>query len=912
MKKFTLFLGALLISMVSMATNYVKVTAAPADWSGEYLLVYEGETSAHVWTGVDAVNGNVEATATDGTISGTDFVTITVAPMEGGYSIKVNGGANDGKYISGTTDKNKLNFGADAALNTLVYEDGSVKITSNTSVMRFNNAKDNMRFRYFKSSTYSGQKVVQLYKNADGTTPEEPETPDTPDTPEEPETPTVPEGAITCAEAVAICEQVGTTGTTEEYTVRGYITEIKYAWSEQYGTATFWIADAKDGENALQAYSCAPLKDADKVFAVGAYVELVGKLKKFNTTNEVEKGTYTIITPAEGGTTPEMPDTPEEPEVPEVTADTITCAEAATIAAAENYLGTDTITVVGYVTELGNAKEDGSKQCFYMADTKDGGKVFMAYWAFVSKLYVVGDKVAVTGILKNYNGTIEIVDGQSALLEAAAGENPETPDTPDEPEVPEVTIDTITCAEAATIAAAENYLGTDTITVVGYVTELGNAKEDGSKQCFYMADTKDGGKVFMAYWAFVSKLYVVGDKVAVTGILKNYNGTIEIVDGQSTLLEAAAGETPDDGGETPDDGGETPEDGKVTFAAASDKGNSTSDSNNAAEYTITKNGVTMVVSQGVVTDHYRIYKNQTLTISAAGKTITSIEITCTVAGEEKYGPGCFVTETPTYTYSEKIGTWTGEATEVTFTASLNQVRATQIVVTVAETSEDFVATPVISGEADFMDNTTVTITAEEGLEVYYTLDGTDPTKASTKYTAPFELTATTTVKAIAYNGDKASAVAEKTFSKMTILTCAEAVALCTNPATPGQHIIRGYVTEMIEAYNDKYKNITFWMADTKDGGQVLQAFRVKPFSDVEQSLKVGDFVEVIGSLILYTKDGVSIPEVNAGGSVKLITAGNTAVDNVTVDQQATKFIQNGQLIIIKNGVQYNALGQVIK
>ena len=512
------------------------------------------------------------------------------------------------------------------------------------------------------------------------------------------------------------------------------------------------------------------------------------------------------------------------------------------------------------------------------------------------------------------NTTADVTNGQARIssitVSYEAGEGGST--TPEEPETPEVTADTITCAEAATIAAAENYLGTDTVTVVGYVTELGNAKDDGSKQCFYMADTKDGGKVFMAYWAFVSKLYVVGDKVAVTGILKNYNGTIEIVDGQSELLEAAAGETPDNGGETPDDGGETPEDGKVTFAAASDKGNSTSDPNNAAEYTITKNGVTMVVSQGVVTDHYRIYKNQTLTISAAGKTITSIEITCTVAGEEKYGPGCFVTETPTYTYSEKIGTWTGEATEVIFTASSNQVRATQIVVTVAETSEDFVATPTISGEADFMDNTTVTITAEEGLEVYYTLDSTDPTKASTKYTAPFELTATTTVKAIAYNGDKASAVVEKKFTKMTILTCAEAVALCTNPATSGQHIIHGYVTEMIEAYNDQYKNITFWMADTPDGGQVLQAFRVKPVSAVEQSLKVGDFVEVIGSLILYTKDGVSTPEVNAGGSVKLITAGDTAVDNLTVDQPACKFIENGQLIIIKNGVQYNAQGQVIK
>lgn len=304
MKKITLFLGALLISMVSMAANYVKVTAAPADWSGEYLLVYEGDTSAHVWTGVDAANGNVEATATDGTISGTDFVTITVAPMEGGYSIKVNGGANDGKYISGTEGSNKLNFGTTAVLNTLAYEDGSVKIVSNTSVMRFNNAKDNMRFRYFKSATYTVQQVVQLYKLADGTSGETPD--DGGETPDDGgETPEVTADTITCAEAVTICEQVGTTGSTEKYIVRGYVTNIKYAWSEQYGTATFWIADTKDGGDVLQAYNCAPLTEADKVFAVGAYVELVGKLKKYGTTNEVEKGTYTVITPAEGGQTPD-------------------------------------------------------------------------------------------------------------------------------------------------------------------------------------------------------------------------------------------------------------------------------------------------------------------------------------------------------------------------------------------------------------------------------------------------------------------------------------------------------------------------------------------------------------------------------------------------------------------------------
>ncbi|MBQ8387205.1 MAG: chitobiase/beta-hexosaminidase C-terminal domain-containing protein [Paludibacteraceae bacterium] len=228
-------------------------------------------------------------------------------------------------------------------------------------------------------------------------------------------------------------------------------------------------------------------------------------------------------------------------------------------------------------------------------------------------------------------------------------------------------------------------------------------------------------------------------------------------------------------------------------------------------------------------------------------------------------------------------------------------------------AEGVILAPTITGEVNFLDKTTVSITAEEGLKVYYTLDGTEPTNASTEYTAPFELTATTTVKAVAYDGDKASAVVEKTFTKMSILTCTEAVALCTATATTESYIVRGYVTEMIEAYNDKYKNITFWMADAQDGGQVLQAFRVKPVSDTDQEVKAGDYVEVVGTLVLYTKDGVSTPEINAGGSVKILEAApTTAIDNVTVDQNITKFFENGQLVIIKNGVRYNAQGAVVK
>jgi endonuclease I len=145
--------------------SYVKVTAAPTDWSGEYLLVYENsETSAYVWTGVDENNCYSEQTITNNTIANGNMVSITIAPMTGGYSIKVKGGTNNGKYIYGTSGSNKINFGNSASLNTLSYESNSVIITSNTSVMRFNNAENQKRFRYFKSDTYTQQQPVQLYK----------------------------------------------------------------------------------------------------------------------------------------------------------------------------------------------------------------------------------------------------------------------------------------------------------------------------------------------------------------------------------------------------------------------------------------------------------------------------------------------------------------------------------------------------------------------------------------------------------------------------------------------------------------------------------------------------------------------------------------------------------------------------
>lgn len=148
--------------------TYTKVTSSLTDWSGDYLLVYESSsTQAYVWTGVDDVNCYTTATISSSTIEddGTkNYVSITIAAMSGGYSIKVNGGTNAGKYIYGAKNSNKINFGNSASLNTIEYSSSSVVITSETSVMRFNSNTGNNRFRYFKAASYTAQKEVQLYK----------------------------------------------------------------------------------------------------------------------------------------------------------------------------------------------------------------------------------------------------------------------------------------------------------------------------------------------------------------------------------------------------------------------------------------------------------------------------------------------------------------------------------------------------------------------------------------------------------------------------------------------------------------------------------------------------------------------------------------------------------------------------
>ena len=161
MKKFTFLVAALCATMMASATVFEKVTTAPADWSRQYLIVYENSaTEAYVFNGQDAANGYVSASIADGKIESTelDNYVATIAPMTGGYSVKI-----AGKYYGGKSGSNSLEIGTTAVLNTLSMKADIVLLTSNTSVMRFNKAKDQKRFRYFKAKSLKSVIINDKY-----------------------------------------------------------------------------------------------------------------------------------------------------------------------------------------------------------------------------------------------------------------------------------------------------------------------------------------------------------------------------------------------------------------------------------------------------------------------------------------------------------------------------------------------------------------------------------------------------------------------------------------------------------------------------------------------------------------------------------------------------------------------------
>ena len=106
----------------------------------------------------------------------------------------------------------------------------------------------------------------------------------------------------------------------------------------------------------------------------------------------------------------------------------------------------------------------------------------------------------------------------------------------------------------------------------------------------------------------------------------------------------------------------------------------------SADYSLTKEGITMTVTSSTVNDsQFRIFKSQSITFKSNSYDLIKIVFICTANGTAKYGPGNFAAEDG-YTFETEgnKGTWVGDASTVSLYAEIGQIRATQIVVTLSD------------------------------------------------------------------------------------------------------------------------------------------------------------------------------------------------------------------------------------
>lgn len=228
------------------------------------------------------------------------------------------------------------------------------------------------------------------------------------------------------------------------------------------------------------------------------------------------------------------------------------------------------------------------------------------------------------------------------------------------------------------------------------------------------------------------------------------------------------------------------------------------------------------------------------------------------------------------------------------------------------------AKPEISGAASFTDNTEITITAASGASIYYTTDNTDPTTSSTQYSAPFTISETTTVKAIAVEtGKDPSEVATATFNvvlkpRMPEVTWKIGETTYTAANDGSYEVPAGTVLNIKAVNGDKIK-VTYLETEqsavrespntlTVNSDIMVSFASVNSEKNLESEALSAIFTrkKVVPStpVVTWTLDGVSH------------TAENDGVYNVYAGTQVTVTSENADKIVVTNSVssdgEYNA------
>lgn len=205
-------------------------------------------------------------------------------------------------------------------------------------------------------------------------------------------------------------------------------------------------------------------------------------------------------------------------------------------------------------------------------------------------------------------------------------------------------------------------------------------------------------------------------------------------------------------------------------------------------------------------------------------------------------------------------------------------------------SDSSILQPVIAnpGSGTFVGGTTVTLSSTTiGADIYYTVDGTDPTKESTKYTAPIEIKKDTTIKAIAITADGSSEVKAFVYKITDSLQIHDLQGAGHTTPFDGQTVegIQGVVTYSFELSGSTYYHIQTPDELADNNPNTSEAILLYSGKN-KWPIKVGDLVSVTGKVSEYAYDGYD--------------------DRQTTDLKTTQINvrndQGGKVVVIKNGV----------
>ena len=526
------------------------------------------------------------------------------------------------------------------------------------------------------------------------------------------------ENPFNAAAAIAYAKEVGDANSPKEVYIAGKIASISEEFSTQYGNGTFTISeDGKQGGSEFTCYRVLYLGNkkftaSDTQIKQGDDVIIYGKVTNFkgNTPETVQGSAYLYSlngVTAEGGGggtegTPSGDGTLQNP-----------FNAAAAIAYAQQVGDSESPKEVYIAGKVANITEQFGPQygngTFTISDDgKRGGSEFTCYRILYlgNKKFVSGnteikqgDDVIVYGKVTNFKGnTPETVQGSAYLYslngktEASGSQGGGNTGTE------------ITCAKAVelTNALADNGTSTETYTVTGYITEVvGNVSKN--QQTFWMADTKDGGKVFEAYWANLPEgvsAFSAGMKVKITGHLMKYvnsSGVVtpEIKNADVVILEGGSG---DNGGGN--SGGEVNGNSiNVTMAEfgldnAADL--TTLTLTDGTKLTFAQNGGNNPPKYYTSGKAARLYVQNSMTIDAGSKTISKVVINAYSDSNASYtaegnvsGKAGSKTVTPTldgttFTFSGVSSSSLTVSNDATGTGSAKQLRIVTMTITYAD------------------------------------------------------------------------------------------------------------------------------------------------------------------------------------------------------------------------------------